>query len=437
LITTWCRRVAQLALVTVGLLSQTACLEHFEELVTTVSYDPFAQTFRVQRWFRNVEPAFFGCIELDDCAEAITRATSLQPAPFPEALSDRLVQRLVESGAEDIEVELVQRGAQLDARIAYTAAVGSAAAEDTMVHAEWDGKRNAYYLVVDADASMELEGVKGRERRVAMSGPGGIDWRTSYVLKPRHKEVTTRMAVDDKVRPLFEAVGGLDGRLADMGLLDTVLSGPIAVASAEPEPEPEPAPEPEVTAPAPSSSPPAAATDPAMTAPTPEPDPDPEPEPVAAPEPSPPSPAPTPEPVAVPRSRSWPAPDPQSPARTYSYDARVTGGGLSVAAANVSVEPLLPRVQVCYQERQAVVPELGGSAFLSALVKADGSILSTSVYGSVDDRALLDCLEQAIEGWSFQAWGAGEGVSDVALPLVFRVEEPQGRGKKKKKKKRR
>ena len=441
------------------LVAQTACLEHFESLVTTVTYDPFEQTFRVQRMFRNVEPAFFGCIDLDDCAAAVARATSLQPAPFPEALSDRLVQRLVESGADDIQVQLVQRGDQLDALIAYTAAVGSAAAEDTMVHAEWDGKKNQYYLVVDADASMELDGVKGRERRVAMSGPGGIDWRTSYVLKPRHKEVTTRMAVDDKVRPLFSTIAGLDQRLADGGLLDTVIIGPVAVAvadeepasSPEPVPEPvservsepvsepvpEPAPSPELAsgpavAPAPSPEPaatPAPTPAPAVAAPAPEPvetlTPSLE---SAAPEPA--APAPAPVPVARPApTRSWPAPDPESPARTYTYDARVTGGGLSIAAANVSVEPLLPKVRVCYQERQAVVPELAGSAFLSALVRADGEIMSTSVYGSIKDRPLIDCLEQAIQGWSFQAWGAGEGVSDVALPLVFRVEEPQGKKK--------
>ena len=417
------------AVVLAALLSQTACLEHFESLVTTVRYDPFEQTFRVDRLFRNVEPAFFGCIDLDDCSRAIARATALQPAPFPEALSDRLVQRLVESGADDIEVRLVQRGEQLDAQIAYTAPVGSAAAEDTMVHAEWDGKKNSYYLVVDADASIELEGVQGRERRVAMSGPGGIDWRTSYVLKPKHKEVTTRMAVDDKVRPLFATVAGLDRHLSDEGLLDTVISGPVAVAVVDdPEPEVAPVPQPEPE-PEPESLP--------QPEPSPAPAPSPEPEPAPAlqpePEPEPAVAAPVPAPRAP--SRTWPAPDPESPARTYTYDARVTGGGLSVAAANAAVEPLLPRVRVCYQERQAQQPELGGSAFLSALVRADGQIMSTSVYGSVKDRPLLDCLEQAIEGWSFQAWGAGEGVSDVALPLVFRVEElPDKKGKKKKKK---
>ena len=115
------------------------------------------------------------------------------------------------------------------------------------------------------------------------------------------------------------------------------------------------------------------------------------------------------------------------------YDARVSGGGVSVAEANASAEPLLPRVRVCYQEAVARDPSVSGSAFLSALVHSDGSLLSTSVYGSVGDPTLMGCLEQAMQGWAFHGWGS-EGVSDVAIPLVFRVEEPPRRGKKGKKK---
>jgi len=417
-----------------GLWLSTGCLEHFERLVTTVTYDPFEQSFRVVRRLENVEPAFFGCVDLGDCADAIHRATSLTPAAFPSALSDRLVQRLTESGATDIEVQLLQRGEQLDARIAYTAVVGSAAAEDTMVHAEWDGGKGRYYLVVDADGSIEPLDVKAKVRKQAVSGPGGIDWRESWVLKPKHREVTTRMAVDNEVRPLFTAVPGLDQALSSRGLLDAVIS-PVAVAAAQPAPEPAPSPLP-APAPAPAPAPTAQAPSPAVPAPAPTaaltPTPQPAPAAVVVPAPAP-APAPAPVPAAAaPASRSWPAPDLNSPARTYSYDARVTGGTLTAGAANLSVEPLLPKVRVCYQERQAQVPDLAGSAFLGALVRPDGTILSTSVYGSINDRPFLDCLELAIEGWRFQPWGVGEEPSDVALPLVFRVEElPPARGRKK------
>jgi hypothetical protein len=103
-----------------------------------------------------------------------------------------------------------------------------------------------------------------------------------------------------------------------------------------------------------------------------------------------------------------------------------------VSAANVSAEPLLPRVRVCYQEAVQRNPSVAGSAFLSALVKSDGSMASTSVYGSVGDPSLMQCLELAMEGWRFSGW-PGEGVADVAIPLVFRVEAAPTtkRGKKK------
>ncbi len=441
---------AKLAAVLALLVSQTACLEHFTSLETTVTYDPFEQTFQVTRVLRNVSPGFFGCVDVHDCAEAVGRAVRMEPAAFPTALSDRLVQRLVESGAQGIEVQLEADGDKLDAVIHYAAPVGSAAAEDTLVHAEWDGKQG-YYLVVDADASLRPLDVKARVRKTAMSGPEGIDWREAWVLKPKVKTVTTTMDVDTTVRPLLGAMTGLGDALASRGWLD----GPIAVsepavAAVDPEPlPPEPAPQPvSEPMPTPVEPTPAPAPEPALApAPAPLPVPAPAPVPVApmpvpapAPELEPPSPTPSPTPASVAppapvgatATRSWPAPDPASPARTYVYDARVSGGGISVSAANVSAEPLLPRVRVCYQEAVARNPAVAGSAFLSALVKSDGSLVSTSVYGSVGDPALMGCLELAMQGWSFSGWG-GEGVTDVAIPLVFRVEAPPTRGGKKKK----
>jgi hypothetical protein len=35
-----------------------------------------------------------------------------------------------------------------------------------------------------------------------------------------------------------------------------------------------------------------------------------------------------------------------------------------------------------------------------------------------------------MEGWRFAAWGEGTDVSDVAVPLVFRVEVVEASGKK-------
>ncbi|MEQ1507107.1 MAG: hypothetical protein ABMB14_33070, partial [Myxococcota bacterium] len=70
---------------------------------------------------------------------------------------------------------------------------------------------------------------------------------------------------------------------------------------------------------------------------------------------------------------------------------------------------------------------LEGSVFLSALVRADGTVVGTSVSGSISDAPFLACLDRATSGWRFAAWGSGDEVSDVAIPVVFRVEEPPPR----------
>ena len=85
-------------------------------------------------------------------------------------------------------------------------------------------------------------------------------------------------------------------------------------------------------------------------------------------------------------------------------------------------EPLVPAISRCYQTRQREVPALAGNVFLSALVRADGAVLATSVNGSLGDPVLLRCIDRILADWKFQAWGTGSEVSDVAVPVVFRVE---------------
>ncbi|MCA9491463.1 MAG: AgmX/PglI C-terminal domain-containing protein, partial [Myxococcales bacterium] len=160
--------------------------------------------------------------------------------------------------------------------------------------------------------------------------------------------------------------------------------------------------------------------------PEPLPSPAPAPAPATAPVPTP-APAPAavvrPPPAPQPAPTAWLAPDPASPARTYTYDVAVTGP-LSAAAATQATQPILPRIARCYQDRHAQDPSVEGSLFVGAVVRADGFVVSTSVYGQLRDRPLADCLERATADWVFPPWGSGEQTSEIALPVVFHVEEP-------------
>ena len=113
-----------------------------------------------------------------------------------------------------------------------------------------------------------------------------------------------------------------------------------------------------------------------------------------------------------------------SPAKAWFYEARISGGGVTVASAAVALEPLEPELTQCYVERQQVVPKLEGSVFLSALVRPDGSVIGTAVNSSIADPPLMSCLERALADLRFAAWGkTGAGVSDVVIPVVLRVEK--------------
>jgi hypothetical protein len=103
---------------------------------------------------------------------------------------------------------------------------------------------------------------------------------------------------------------------------------------------------------------------------------------------------------------------------------------MTVQAANRSAGPLVPKATSCYQRRQAELPALGGYAFLNTVVRGDGWVVSTSVFGEVDDLELMRCLEQVLATWRLPAIG-GDALSDVTIPFTFRVEEDLGRGRKK------
>lgn len=417
------RVAAQLGLVAATLAVCTACLEHFESLHTTVVYDPYAQAFRVERRLVGIDQRFLGCTEAPECIDAIQRTLSGTPDPLrAAALSDRLLDRLLESGATDVTVTLERVHDRLDAVVTYGAPVGSAAADDTLVRAEWDSGGwpfGHYYLVVTAQDSMDPPG-RHRTRKVARAGAAGVDWIEEWIMPRARRAVETVMEVAD-VQPLFEQVPELGAELEQRGWLDE----PRLVSSGEGDGL-------------------VASADGGMDAGVEAMD-------LGDPEASPRAPSPSPK-GSDRRSRaeasdggpedgpttaaletrtkargggdvSSVALDPSSPAKTWVYEARISGGGVTPAAAAMSMEPLVPALSRCYQRRQRDVPELEGSLFLSALVRGDGSVVATSVSGGVTDGPLLACIDRVLGGWVFPQWGTGDAVSDVAIPVVFRVEK--------------
>ncbi|MCB9687070.1 MAG: AgmX/PglI C-terminal domain-containing protein [Alphaproteobacteria bacterium] len=415
------RRRASLAALALGLGLLTACLEGFDRLETHVAYDPFTQVFHVERRFVGIGPRFLGCSDAEGCAAALQRAKAFVPDGAGQA--DRLLQRLLDSGAVEIALETVEVGDRVDAVVRYDAPLGSQAAEDTFVHAEWSGKaadRGSYYLVADAQDALAVDAPRGSKvRKVARQSAVGADWSQQWVLPSKVLEVHTVLSVGQP-SSLFAEITGLRSAMDGVAELQPE---PLPAPAPEPVPAPAPAPAPEpLPAPAPAPAPPPAPTPPPLPPPAPAPAPPPDPAPTAVVRPAPePRPAPS----------TWLAPDPASPARTYTYDVAVTGA-LSAAAATQATQPLLPRIARCYQDRHAQDPSVEGSLFVGAVVRADGFVVSTSVYGQLRDRPLSECLERATADWRFPPWGTGEQTSEIALPVVFHVEEPPPvRGKRK------
>jgi hypothetical protein len=430
----------------------TACFEGFASLETTVVLDPVAQVFRVERRVEDVSAAFLGCGDPDGCAEVVARLRAFTPLATGGP-AERLMQRLIDSGAQDLSMEVTVADGTVDAVVRYVAPLGTAAADDTMVRAEWEGKRDRgdYGLTIEAQPSMSPP-EKYRIRRVARSGPAGPEWAEVWVLPPRQLTARTTMSVDPGAAdllaefPSLAAALGAPSAPVPVAAAPAPAPAPVAVvppAPVAPPPVPAPTPAP-APPPVPAPTPVPAPAPVAVVAPPPAPAPAPRPAPVplapAPPTPVPAAPAPAapvapaPAPVAVapaaapapaaPASgRTWAPPDPGSPAKAYLFDLVVNGGALSVAAAVQATEPLHPRIARCYQDRYAQDPSVQGTVFLSAVVRPDGFVSSVSVYGQAPDRTLLTCLEAATDDWSFPAFG-GQAPTEVTLPVVFRVEEP-------------
>jgi hypothetical protein len=389
--------------------TQVACLEGFGSLWTEVKYDARAQSFQVVRELRGVGPAFFGCSDAPGCADAIERASSLASSAGDRALADRLAQRVADSGAMDARVELLRRGDALDLRVIYAAPVGSKAATDTFVHPEWSGRpgKERYRLVVDAEASMGAPPDGVELRKVPVDAEG--EWRTSWVFDPSSRQVEWTMSVGEEER-IFAEISGLQALLDERGLL----GAPVRAEPAVVRPEPVAVVRPEPVA---------------VVRPEPKPV---RPEPVAVvrPEPKPVRPEPVvPRPEPAPKERPEPEIADAPPAAVvsrgvFAYPPKIDGM-LPASVAEAAATGLLAGFQACFDERVAAGGSPEGYVFADARVRADGWVLSTSVYGEPKDPALMACLAARVDAWTFPAWPGGDGATAyVSAPFLFRSAAP-------------
>jgi hypothetical protein len=114
----------------------------------------------------------------------------------------------------------------------------------------------------------------------------------------------------------------------------------------------------------------------------------------------------------------------------FTYDPRIEGA-MAPAVAAAGARALEPGVRECHRQRlaESVVPE--GYLFADARVRNDGWVLSYSVYGEVDDPALLQCVSGLMNSWEFAAWAGPEGaVTQVSVPYQFRRAAPAVPGRR-------
>jgi hypothetical protein len=340
-------------------------------MITTVRWTPNDNSFQVQRRLVGVSTDFLKCSDPTSCAGIIRALTSFEPIASSSPAS-ALRDRLLQSGAQDLSIELLIGDDELDILVNYRAPIGTKAADETDVFVEWGGKagRETRYLVAKSYSSTRLlsQHRKMERRTRSVSGTEGLSGESWMVFPKTTRTIIMEMTVDPSAPALFDRMPTLQAMLETQSLIGPVkhqlASGvpttpePVAVqevasfeaqptrtpeqtpvqvpawqaeptanlepqprwdlpteltAQPEPEPatelEPEPAPVPEPTV---------------KVEPATEPEPAPQPQPAMEPEPEPvPVPVPVPEPARVPLTELEPATEPETEPATEPEPARV------------------------------------------------------------------------------------------------------------------
>ena len=413
------------------------CFEGFEQLVTRVKYDPFAQTFEVERRLVNIGERFFACGDGVDCAQRVrdilSGEASGEAAYAPAA---QLRDRLVETGAEDIAFETVVTEQGLDIVVRYRARLGTRAAEETRVHVEHEGRGRGgrYRLVVDAQDRMTMDRRSHRVRKRAQGGSGLLTWREEWVLRPGARELVLRTPVATAIRSVLthDDVASvladynaqpLDGLSPAASNDERVAAASEAVTEREPPAERphDPAP-PKPVAERPAPSPVVTAAAPAETL-----------------HPATPETATDPEPIdreeEAPRDPRWdpllfdgsilPPVDPKGWATTYVHEAQVVGAPLPETWSE-QLRQLGARSERCYQRQSDRAELTEGHAFLEISLKG-GEVVGTAVYGEMDDTELMRCLREGLESWAPPSAERHTQGTRWTLPVTFRNEKQRRR----------
>jgi hypothetical protein len=205
------------------LLMTTGCFEHFSRLVTTVRWDESSQQFLVERRVEGVQPAFFGCSDGSSCVSKINDLLAGEWVEAHErAVAGELLKRVQESGAQDLQLRVLDEDGRIDVVASYTAALGTTAADETNVFVEWGGRpgRERNYLAVKAPAELQIltpnDGFQQRIR--SYTGANGLAGERWWVMPAGVTKVATSQPVGAATDPHLEEV---ISALHDAGLLSS------------------------------------------------------------------------------------------------------------------------------------------------------------------------------------------------------------------------
>ena len=104
--------------------------------MTTVEWYPSEGRFHVERRLVGVSKDFLRCDTTASCTATITSLLNGNEAPVSSPAS-QLRDRLLSSGATDVEVTLESEGNRLTIHVAYNALLGTKAADETDIFVEW------------------------------------------------------------------------------------------------------------------------------------------------------------------------------------------------------------------------------------------------------------------------------------------------------------
>lgn len=210
------------------LLSLTGCYEvqHVEEVRTHVVWDPPTDTLIVDMRLVNVGAEMFGCAfnEVADCAERVRFAVEVptkaeaETEDWPNFAPGRA---LVQDGSTEVTIAAERGEKGIDLVLHYRAPVGSAAASQTGVFVEREGKigKEKARLVVEVPPERTVSTEAKRRRLRATYEQGARIEAATLVFAPKVREVDLVTRPEDTFTPLLAMDPGMEAALVAAGVL--------------------------------------------------------------------------------------------------------------------------------------------------------------------------------------------------------------------------